>query len=154
MCRAFTQLAVPAAVCAVAVPAEARSYESVIFANSSMNIICNAYRFRDMPIGIRCDIFSGLKPQPARPPGCNLDYGGTVQMHVTGLSRIGCVGDINSSAKTSTLTYGTSFRFHGITAGRASAVCAVPIATVTASSSAATTATSSSRRRHWELPTR
>jgi hypothetical protein len=114
MRRTFTLLAVLSAVCAAAVPAEAGSYESVMFATPSKNIVCNAYRFPGMPIGIRCDIFSGLKPMPARPPRCELDFGGTVQMRTTGPTRIGCVGDTLAGEKPSTLAYGTSFHFHGI----------------------------------------
>jgi hypothetical protein len=113
--RRLAFLAVFAVMCVTAVPAEAGSYESVMFSTPSKNIICNAYRYFGDTIGIRCDISSGLKPRPARPEGCNLDYGGTVQMRVNGLSRIGCVGDTNSGSKTSTLAYGKRVRFHGIT---------------------------------------
>jgi hypothetical protein len=114
MCRTLTLLVVLSAVCAAAVPAEAGSYESVMFATPSKNIVCNASLYPGVPVNIRCDIFSGLKPMPARPARCELDFGGTVQMRATGLSRIGCVGDTLAGEKPATLAYGTSFRFHGI----------------------------------------
>jgi hypothetical protein len=49
------------------------------FRTPSKNIYCAYFGT------LRCDIRSGLKPMPARPPGCDFDWGQTVVLGRSGL---------------------------------------------------------------------
>jgi hypothetical protein len=55
---------------------------------------------------LRCDILSGLKPKPARPRGCTLDWTFGFQMNRTGRARTVCAGDTAVDRHAKVLRYG------------------------------------------------
>jgi len=55
---------------------------------------------------LRCDILSGLKPKPARPRGCTLDWTFGFQMNRTGRARTVCAGDSAVDRHAKVLRYG------------------------------------------------
>ncbi len=82
------------------------------FQTPSHNIVCGAYT-GSQPAWLRCDITSGLKPKPARPKGCEFDYGGTLTLSAKGRARIGCVSDVvlPDPTKAPMLAYGKTWRY-------------------------------------------
>ena len=62
---------------------------------------------------LRCDILSGLKPAPAKPPGCNLDWKYGYQMHPTGKALRVCAGDTTVDRHSKALRYGHRWRAGG-----------------------------------------
>jgi hypothetical protein len=62
---------------------------------------------------LRCDILSGLKPKPKRPPGCNLDWTFGYQMHPTGKSLRVCAGDTTVDRQANVVRYGRRWRAGG-----------------------------------------
>jgi hypothetical protein len=58
---------------------------------------------------LRCDIRSGLRPRPARPKGCDLDWGDSVELRRTGRTLVTCHGDTALDPHAPVLTYGKSF---------------------------------------------
>ena len=100
-------MVVVAVVCAAAVAASAQGRESVYvsFRMPSGNIACG-YSTDFGPVTLRCDILSGLRPEPRR--RCELDW--------TGLS-IGrgsatptCAGDTVYDRKAPVLKYGSVWK--------------------------------------------
>ena len=61
---------------------------------------------------LRCDILSGLKPEPRR--RCELDWTG-ISLGVTGRARPTCAGDTAYDRRTRILAYGATWRRAGIT---------------------------------------
>src|SRR4249920_3399842 len=64
----------------------------VQFRTPSANIGC-AYSSGSGTPSLRCDILSGLKPHPAEPSDCNLDWGFGFSMGPTGRPRNVCASD-------------------------------------------------------------
>jgi hypothetical protein len=73
----------------------------------SGNIAC-----LDTPGGLRCDILSGLKPEPRR--ACELDWTGTWLAHKGRASAV-CAGDTVFDPRARVLPYGTTWRRNGLT---------------------------------------
>src|SRR5437764_12637459 len=74
--------AVPAAV------ASGTSIKSDLFKTPSGNIGCvYSPPFQNIGQALRCDIRSGLRPRPARPKRCDLEFGDSLGM--TRTSRVG-----------------------------------------------------------------
>ena len=105
-----------AALLAVLVPGPAagRSEAFAFFRTPSGNIGCG-YGSADAgsPAFLRCDIRSGLKPKPARPRGCDLDYGDSYEMKKTGRPSVLCHGDTVFDPGARVLAYGTSWARDG-----------------------------------------
>jgi hypothetical protein len=100
-------LLVLAAAVTLAVPA-ARAAPGTFFRTPSRNIYCAYFG------SLRCDIRSGLTPKPARPPGCDFDWGQTYVLGRTGRARVGCVSDSVFDPSARVLAYGTTWRRGGI----------------------------------------
>ena len=64
---------------------------------------------------VRCDIRSGLKPKPARPKGCDLDYGDSYELERTGRAIVVCHGDTAINSQAPVLAYGKTWRRGGFT---------------------------------------
>ncbi len=91
---------------AVAGTAGARTSTIAFFRTPSGNIGCIAYTG---PTTLRCDIKSGLRPNPVRPKSCHLDYGDSLSMSPTGRSVFVCHGDTVFDPKSKVLGYGKTF---------------------------------------------
>jgi hypothetical protein len=63
---------------------------------------------------IRCDIRSGLKPKPARPKNCNLDYGDSYELPKTGRTIVVCHGDTALDPHAPALAYGKTWQQAGL----------------------------------------
>jgi hypothetical protein len=62
---------------------------------------------------LRCDIRSGLKPSPAKPKGCTVDWGDSLTLLRQGRARITCHGDTVFQQGARVLRYGTTWRRQG-----------------------------------------
>jgi hypothetical protein len=85
-----------------------------IFRMPSSNIGC-AYS-NEPGLGgpsLRCDILSGLKPAPAKPRGCTLDWKYGYQMRPTGRARTVCAGDTTVDRRAKALRYGHRWKAGG-----------------------------------------
>jgi hypothetical protein len=58
---------------------------------------------------LRCDILSGLKPKPARPKGCTLDWTFGYEMNLKGRARTVCAGDTAVTRRAKVLRYGSKW---------------------------------------------
>jgi hypothetical protein len=85
--------------------------ESVAFFRTpSANIGCiYASGEPGFPATLRCDIRSGLRPRPAQPRGCDLDYGDSFELHKTGRPFVVCHGDTVFDPRARVLAYGTAW---------------------------------------------
>ena len=101
-------LLVLAAVVTLAVPA-AGAAPGTFFRTPSGNIYCAYFG------SLRCDIRSGLKPKPARPAGCDFDWGQTLVLSRSGRTSVGCVSDSVLDPSARVLPYGTRWRRGGLT---------------------------------------
>jgi hypothetical protein len=102
--------AVLVAVAAVALTAPAAgAAPSPFFRTPSGNIYCGYAR-----PWLRCDIRSGLKPRPAKPRGCDFDWGQTYLLPRTGAARVGCVSDSVYSPTARVVPYGAVWARDGI----------------------------------------
>jgi len=99
---------VVAAALGLAAPA-AGAAPNPFFRMPSKNIYCTYVG------SLRCDIRSGLKPKPARPQGCEFDWGQTLFLGRSGRARVGCVSDSVFDPSARVLPYGTKWRRSGIT---------------------------------------
>jgi hypothetical protein len=59
---------------------------------------------------LRCDIRSGIKPKPARPKRCDLDFGDSYQLEKTGHATLVCHGDTALDPRAKVLAYGKTWR--------------------------------------------
>lgn len=84
----------------------------ITFQTPSKNIGCG---FTDQPSFLRCDINSGLKPNPAKPNSCQQDFGFAVGVKPSGKAYFLCVGDTVRNPTARVLQYGTTWRRSGIT---------------------------------------
>lgn len=97
----------------LAAPAEAILVQ---FRTPSANIGCvySSEPGRGGPY-LRCDILSGLKPKPARPKGCTLDWTFGYQMSSTGRARTVCAGDTAVNRRAKPVRYGSKWSRGGLT---------------------------------------
>lgn len=84
----------------------------ITFQTPSKNIGCG---FTDQPNFLRCDIDSGLKPEPAKPKSCEGDFGFAVGVKTTGKAYFLCVSDTVRNPTARILRYGTTWRRSGVT---------------------------------------
>jgi hypothetical protein len=77
------------------------------FQTPSHNIGCV---YDTVTIHLRCDILSGLKPPPSKPPGCQNDWTFGYQMDPAGHARKVCAGDSVFSPSARVIRYGTTWR--------------------------------------------
>ena len=100
-------MVVVAVVCAVAVAASAQGRESVYvsFRMPSGNIACG-YSTDFGPVTLRCDILSGLRPEPRG--RCELDWTGLSMGR--GSARPTCAGDTVYDRKAPVLKYGSVWK--------------------------------------------
>ncbi len=68
-----------------------------------------------MRASVRCDIRSGLRPRPARPARCDLDYGDSYEIGKTGRAIVVCHGDTAIDPRAPVLAYGKIWRRGGLT---------------------------------------
>lgn len=83
------------------------SAKIVFFQTPSHNIGC---AYSSSPANLRCDILSGLKPAPRKPPGCQNDWTFGYQVSATGRARKVCAGDSVYSSSARVIRYGTTWR--------------------------------------------
>jgi Family of unknown function (DUF6636) len=112
-----------AACCAAALASSAgaarRGDEVIGFSTPSKNIGCVYAHFSasagsPATTDLRCDIRSGLRPKPAKPPRCDLDYGDSYAMGKRGRAYVVCHGDTALGSKT-ILGYGRTWSRDGFT---------------------------------------
>jgi hypothetical protein len=96
-----------AALAAAAVLGTPSPFET--FRMPSGNIGC---LYERGPRVLRCDILSGLRPEPAR--GCELDWTG-ITLAARGRARAQCAGDTVYDRRARVLRYGSSWARGGIT---------------------------------------
>ena len=81
------------------------------FRMPSGNIYCAYEHYDSAPIGLRCDIRTGVKPLPPKPKYCDVDWGVGFVMSRRGPAQILCAGDTVADPKAPVLAYGTTRRF-------------------------------------------
>jgi hypothetical protein len=101
----------------LAAAASASGASSIAFFRTpSGNIGCiYASAFQTFPASVRCDIRSGLKPKPARPKDCHLDYGDSFTLPRSGRAMVTCHGDTAIDPHAPVLAYGRTWRRNGFT---------------------------------------
>jgi len=101
-----------------AASADARRADEVVgFSTPSKNIGCQYARFEAqpaLPATLRCDIRTGLHPKPAKPRGCNLDWGDSLEMRKRSRVTVTCHGD-TALGDRHILRYGKTWRHDGFT---------------------------------------
>ena len=107
MARATVVLLAVAAALAVSGSASAGISS---FKTPSGNIGCG---YDSAPPYLRCDIWSGLKPTPPRPSGCDLDWGFSLNIGRSGRARVTCAGDTVLDQRARVLAYGSTWRRGG-----------------------------------------
>jgi hypothetical protein len=108
------RLAVVAALLlALAAPASAAAV-LIQFRTPSANIGCGYSSGPGRP-SLRCDILSGLKPRPAKPRGCELDWGFGYALSPTGSAQTVCAGDTTVDRRARVLRYGQKWSRSGFT---------------------------------------
>jgi len=109
--RVVRRITLTLALALVAVPA-ARAVV-LQFRTPSGNIGCAyATGLRQKP-SLRCDIRSGLKPKPARPKNCDLDWGDSYELGATGRAFVTCHGDTAIDPRSHALRYGSTWKKNG-----------------------------------------
>jgi hypothetical protein len=105
----------------VVVASRAQGKDEVLgFSTPSKNIGCEYARFDAQPNApafpaeLRCDVGTGLRPKPAKPHGCDLDWGDSLEMRKTGRVGVVCHGDTALGSK-HILGYGQTWRHDGFT---------------------------------------
>jgi hypothetical protein len=83
------------------------SAKFVFLQTPSHNIAC---AYSTSPANLRCDILSGLKPVPKKPPECQNDWQFGYQIDSTGRARKVCAGDSVYSPSAKVIRYGTTWR--------------------------------------------
>jgi hypothetical protein len=104
-------IAVFAASLVIAVPASADA-ASAFFRTPSKNIYC---AWISTSAVLRCDILSGVRPLPPRPPSCDFDWGAGFDLRRTGRARILCVSDSVVTSSARVLRYGQTWQRGGFT---------------------------------------
>jgi uncharacterized protein DUF6636 len=98
---------------ALAAPASAAAV-LIQFRTPSANIGCG-YSSGPGRASLRCDILSGLKPRPAKPHGCELDWGFGYALSPTGRAQTVCAGDTAVDRRARVLRYGQRWSRSGFT---------------------------------------
>lgn len=98
---------------ALAAPASAAAV-LIQFRTPSANIGCG-YSSGPGRASLRCDILSGLKPLPAKPRGCELDWGFGYALSPTGRAQTVCAGDTAVDRRARVLRYGQKWSRSGFT---------------------------------------
>ena len=93
-----------------------------MFRTPSSNIACGYFAVGGTPRVLRCDILSGLRPEPRR--RCEGDWTGA-SMRLTGRAGPTCAGDTVFDPRARVLAYGTTWRRNGLacTSRRAGLTC-------------------------------
>ena len=87
----------------------------VFFRTPSGNIGCvYAPAEQGRQASLRCDIRSGLRPKPARPARCDLDYGDSYELPRSGRAIVVCHGDTALDPHAPVLAYGRIWRRGGL----------------------------------------
>lgn len=107
----LTAIAVIAASVVIAFPPAAEPASS-FFRTPSKNIYC---AWLSGPSTLRCDILSGVRPLPPKPPSCDFDWGVGFDLRRTGRARILCVSDSVVTSSARVLRYGQTWRRGGFT---------------------------------------
>jgi len=88
-----------------------RASSIVFFRTPSGNIGCiYASAQPGIQASIRCDIRSGLRPKPARPKRCDLDYGDSYELPKVGRTVVVCHGDTALDPHAPVLAYGKTWQ--------------------------------------------
>ena len=96
--------------------ASASSSSIATFRTPSGNIGCvYASAGYGLPASVRCDIRSLLRPKPAKPKNCHLDYGDSFTLLKTGRALVTCHGDTALDPHAHVLAYGKVWRRDGFT---------------------------------------
>jgi hypothetical protein len=121
MRRIGTASAALALLALAVVGSRAQAKDEVLgFSTPSKNIGCVYARFDAhpnapaSPAELRCDVRTGLRPKPARPRRCDLDWGDSLSMGKTGRVSVVCHGDTALGSK-HILGYGKTWRHDGFT---------------------------------------
>ena len=117
MKRAVVFIALAAAGIAAGVASADRAASTVAFFRTpSGNIGCvYSTGAGGLKQALRCDIRSGIKPKPAQPKSCDLDYGDSYELGRTGRAILVCHGDTAIDPHAKVLAYGQTWRRNGIT---------------------------------------
>jgi len=110
-----------AIVALVAASAQVGAVDEVTgFSMPSKNVGCQYARFAaqpnapGFPATLRCDIRTGLRPRPAKPRGCDLDWGDSLEMRKRSRVTVTCHGD-TALGDRHILRYGKTWRHDGFT---------------------------------------
>jgi hypothetical protein len=105
------RLAVGILVLSAVLSAPAAASVTVTFRTPSGNIGC-VYSSGVGPgaPSLRCDIRSGLRPRPARPRNCDLDWGDSYVLNPTGRAVVLCHGDTTLDPRARVLRYGSRWQ--------------------------------------------
>jgi len=103
------------AIAALTLAGSAAADLAIPFRTPSGNIGCYYVSNRDLNAALRCDIRSGLKPRPAKPKSCTLDWGDSYELAPTGRARLTCHGDTAIDPTSLVLKYGTRWSRGGFT---------------------------------------
>ena len=85
---------------------------SAFFRTPSRNIWC---AWTSTEAVLRCDILSGVRPLPPRPPSCDFDWGAGYRLARTGAARILCVSDSVVASSARVVRYRQTWRGGGFT---------------------------------------
>jgi hypothetical protein len=102
-------------VAALALAGSAAADLAIPFRTPSGNIGCYYTSNRTLSASLRCDIRTGLKPKPARPAGCALDWGDSYELAPAGRARLTCHGDTAIDPTSKVVRYGTRWSRGGFT---------------------------------------
>ena len=91
----------------------AAKYVVVGFRTPSGNIGCMYASDPSFAPNLRCDIRSRLRPVPPRPAKCDLDWGDSYELNLTGRARLTCHGDTAIDPRARVLAYGVTWRRNG-----------------------------------------
>jgi hypothetical protein len=94
-------------------PTARRASTFASFRTPSGNIGCVYSAGGGLQPALRCDIRSGLRPRPARPRRCGLDYGDSFGLSRTGRTFVVCHGDTALDPRAPVLAYGRSWKRNG-----------------------------------------
>jgi hypothetical protein len=112
----FAFAAIVAIALGICASASAQSSAIATFRTPSGNIGCiYASAEPGLPASVRCDIRSLLKPKPAKPRNCHLDYGDSFTLLRTGRALVTCHGDTALDPHAPVLSYGKVWRRNGFT---------------------------------------
>lgn len=113
--KRITAVLVVAAIAAGASATAGRAAGGVTFFRTpSGNIGCvYSPAASGTPASLRCDIRTGLRPRPAKPRKCDLDWGDSYALQRTGLPILVCHGDTAIDPHAHVLRYGSSWTRSG-----------------------------------------